>query len=261
MLINGKLAQLGKKAAVYDHRTLKLAKYTVALPEPASEVSWITKLAAAEPLPMYLNDKLGDCVAAAAGHMIQQWNFYAGHPSQPEDSDILKAYEDVGGYDPGNPDTDNGMDMLSFLKYWATTGVGGHKIGAFLAVDWTDARQVRQAIGLFGNLYLGVGLPVSAQGQAAWTVGDGGIYKQAGEPGSWGGHCIPLMASSPLSHTCVTWGATLKMSHNFLVDYGDEAFVVLSQDWIETDGVAPSGFDLAQLRSDLAAVKSMPRAV
>lgn len=256
MLIDGKLARLGKSAARSDSRTLKLSNYIrkAALPPAPAEVSWITRLTAAEALPMYLNDKLGDCVAAAAGHMIQQWNFYAGHPAQPTDADILTSYEAVGGYDPGNPNTDNGMDMLSYLNYWRTTGLGGHKILAFMSVDWTNQEEVRSAIQIFGNVYIGVQLPTSAQGQTAWTVTQGGIYSAAGQPGSWGGHCIPIDAGSPETYTVTTWGTTLKMSHNFFEDYCDEAFAVLSQDWIGVTGDSPEGLDLAQLQADLATV-------
>jgi hypothetical protein len=252
MLINGKLAKLGKKVPRLDSRTLRLAKYIKKLSPPPVEVSWITKLAAAEALPMYLNDELGDCVAAAAGHMEQQWNFYAAHPYQPTDQEILTSYEIVGGYAPGNPSTDNGMDMLSYLNWWRSSGLGGHKIGAFLAVNWLDLNEVRIAIQLFGSVYQGVQLPVTAQGETAWTVSQGGIYSSNGQPGSWGGHCIPLVASSAITHTCVTWGSTLKMSHNFLEDYGDEAYAVLSQDWINSTGSAPNGFDYAQLQTDLS---------
>ena len=160
----------------------------------------------------------------------------------------------MGGYQPGNPSTDNGADMLSFLKYWRTTGLGGDKIAAFVAVDFTNTEEIRQAIQLFGSVYLGVALPISAQGETAWTVPDGGVYRTNGEPGGWGGHCIPLVASSPETHTCITWGTTLKMSHNFLLDYADEAFAVLSQDWINAVGLSPDGFNFDQLSADLAEV-------
>jgi hypothetical protein len=257
MYLNGKLLKLGKSPAHVDrlNRTLKLRDYLPSpLPPPPAEVSWITKLAATEPLPMYLNDSLGDCVVAAAGHMEQQWNFYAGHPYQPVDEDILYAYEKVGGYDPGNPNSDNGTNMLAFLNYWRQTGLAGHKIMAFLAVDWTNDVEVRLAIQLFGNLYTGVQLPNSAQGQSAWTVPNGGTASADGQPGSWGGHCIPIVAASPLTRTCITWGTTLKMSHNFLHDYGDEAYVVLSPDWINAAGLSASGFNLTQLQVDLAEI-------
>jgi hypothetical protein len=268
MFVNGTLAKLGKKPVVLDRRQdstiLQFGKYRLRplgkpipnLPtSPPAEVSWITKLAEAQALPMYLNDQLGCCVEAAAGHMIQQWSFYAGKPVLPADADILKAYEDVGGYVPGDPNTDNGTDMLQFLNYWQSTGVGGHKILAYMAVDWTNADEVQDAIDIFGNLYTGVALPVSCQGANDWTVPDGGIYGSAGQPGGWGGHCIPFVASSPITKTCLTWGSVLKASHNFFADYVDEAFVVLSQDWIEANGLSPSLLDLAQLEADLGQFK------
>ena len=255
MLINGRLPKLGKKPVRHDSRTLKLKDYLPkALPAPPIEVSWITRLKAAMSIPLYFNDILGDCVEAAAGHMIQQWNFYAGHPYQPTDGDVLNSYEVVGGYVPGNPVTDQGTDMLSFLNYWRTTGVAGHKITAFLAVDWTNDVEVRQAIYLFGNAMFGISLPVTAQGELGWTVSAGGIYTPNGASGSWGGHCIPLVASSPLTTTCETWGTTLKMSHNFRGDYGEECWCVLDQDWISATGLSPSQFNFAQLQADLAEI-------
>lgn len=265
MFVNGQLVKLGKRPVTLDRRKdtriLQFGKYRLTgdlgkpepqLPtNPPSEVSWITKLAAAQALPMYLNDQLGCCVEAAAGHMIQQWSFYAGKPSQPTDNDILAAYEAVGGYVPGDPSTDNGTDMLQFLQYWQSTGVGGHKIITYMSVDWTNAAEVQDAVSIFGNLYTGIGLPVSAQGANDWIVADGGIYSASGQPASWGGHCIPFVASSPITKTCMTWGTTLKASHNFFVDYTDEAFVVLSSEWIEANGLSPSLLNLVQLEADL----------
>ncbi len=249
------LFKLGKKAARFDDRNLKLSKYIKALPTPPGpEQSWCVRV---QNWPMYLNDQLADCVIAGAAHMIEQWLFYA-QPNQkpgvapPTDAEILKAYEDVGGYVPNDPSTDNGCVMLDALKYWRKTGIGNHRIGAFVQVDPKNLLEVALAIWLFGNLYTGLSLPVSVQGQDAWIVPDGGIQSEAGAPGSWGGHCVPIMAMSPKTLTCITWGARLKMSHNFFLDYCEEAYAVLSQDWIEKAGQAPSGFDYVTLMSDLA---------
>jgi hypothetical protein len=47
------------------------------------------------------------------------------------------------------------------------------------------------------------------------------------------------------------------MSWQFFDAYMDEAFAVLSGDWISTKvGTSPSGFDMAALQKDLAAVTS-----
>jgi hypothetical protein len=171
----------------------------------------------------------------------------------PTDSQVLKAYEDVGGYVPGDPSTDNGCFILDALNYWRKTGLGGHKIMAYVSVDPTNLDEVRDAIWLFGNLFIGVELPLSAQSQSAWTVADGGPFGD-GSPGSWGGHAIPCVAYSDKSLTCVTWGQTLKMSYNFFRDYCDEAYAVLGPEWIGSGQISPGGFNLDQLQADLASL-------
>ncbi len=157
---------------------------------------------------------------------------------------------------PGDSSTDNGVVMLDALNYWRKTGLGGHKIKAFMAVDWNNLTEVFQAIQLFGNVFLGVALPLSVQTADSWTVSDGGIYAPAGVVGGWGGHACPLMAASPQTMTCITWGERLKMSHNFLSDYAEECWVCLSTDWFSAAGNAPSQLNLAQLEADLALLES-----
>ena len=49
--------------------------------------------------------------------------------------------------------------------------------------------------------------------------------------------------------------AHMKMTWNFWNIYCDEAYAVLSPDWIGQAKLAPSGFDLAALEADLAAVR------
>lgn len=244
--------KLGKLEPKHDPRTLKLARYLLSpLPAPPAEVSWVTKVPG---WGMMLNDQIGDCTCAAAGHMVQQWSFFANPPGTiPTDQQILAAYERVSGYNPADPSTDNGAVMLDVLKYWRNVGVGGHRIVAFVQVDHTNDVEVRQAIQIFGNIYVGLALPVSAQEQGAWTVGKGGPAAGGDNaPGSWGGHAVPVMAASPHSLTCITWGERLKMSHNFFTDYCDEAYAAVSQDWIAArGGKSPSGLNLRQLLADL----------
>jgi hypothetical protein len=249
------LVKLGKKAKRIDRRTFKLSKYLKPhLPLPPAETSYVVKVPY---WPMDLNDQLGDCVVAAMAHMIQQWTFFSrglGGMVVPTEAQVLAAYEAIGGYVVGDPSTDNGCDMLTALNYWRNTGLAGHKIAGFVEVDPSNLLEVRQSIWMFGNLFTGLSLPVFVQGASDWTVPDGGIYGNAGQPGSWGGHCVPAMAESPETLSCVTWGERLKMSHNFFGDYCDEAYAVLSTDWVNSDQAAQSGFNLAQLRADIAAL-------
>lgn len=246
---------LGKLPARHDKRTLKLARYlTDDLAPPPLSVDWGAKLANLGPM---LNDQLGDCTCAALGHIIEVWTSMNGNQVTLHDSAILKAYQEACGYDPGDPATDRGGIMLDVLNYFRTVGVGGHRARAFVYVDPTNREHVKQAIHLFGGLYVGLGLPTTADKQERWHVVLGGT-EQGGnnndaDPGSWGGHAINVCGYGPRGLQCVTWGEKKDMSWDFFQGYTDEAYAILSADWADADG-APSGFDMARLSDDLQKV-------
>jgi hypothetical protein len=247
------IMKLGRNPRRYDPRNLRMARYTTAeLPPPPDSVDWTQDVS---DIGMLLNDVEGDCTCAGAGHMIQEWTAYAGNECVPTDDQIQAVYEAVGGYVPGDPTTDNGCNMQDVLNYWRNTGIAGHKIAAYVSVDYTNLTEVKQAIALFGNVYLGVNLPVSVQGAASWELPE--PDDPNGVPGSWGGHCITSPKYDADKITVWTWGKALDMSWDFLLKYGEEAWAVLSNDWTESSGLAPSQFDLATLQSDLTLVQSM----
>ncbi len=239
------LPKLGKLVKLVDHRTLKLANYGLAsLAAPPATCNLTGKISR---LGMMLNDTLGDCTCAAAGHMVQAWTAEAGNQVIVANSAVLKAYEAAGGYRPNNPSTDNGAECLTVLKYWRAAGVGGHKIGAFAEIDPTKADEIRKAVFYFGGVYTGFQLPISAQGQNSWQVATG----PDAEPGSWGGHCVPIVAYDAEGVWVITWGMLLKASWAFIEKYCDEAYAVLSQDILLKTGASPEGLKIAQLQTDL----------
>jgi len=239
--------RLGKLAPRIDPRTLKLAHYLMPFPSPPTSINWGTKV---PNWPMYGNDTLGDCVCAAAGHLEQLWTADASTEVTLPLSDIITMYEQVGGYVPDQPNTDNGCDMLTALKWWKTTGLAGHKIEAFVSVVYDKYNMVKSTIQLLGGVYIGLALPVCVQDATSWEVP--ASFDGDGAPGSWGGHCVPAVAYDAEALTVVTWGSTLRMSWRFLAAYADEAYAVLSPDWIEKTGLSPNAFNLTQLQADLA---------
>jgi hypothetical protein len=249
-LSSGQKIKLGKGPARHDSRTLQLAKYIPAgaVPAPPAKEDFATKV---KTWPMMLNDNLGDCTCACAGHMIEQWTTYSGTAVTPNDASILQAYEAVGGYNPANPDSDQGAVILDVLNYWRKTGVAAHQILAFASLEPKNHSEIKDSVMLFGNVYIGVALPLSAQTQSVWAVPPGGATGQ-GAPGSWGGHAIPIVAYDSRGLTVITWGATKRMSWGFLDTYCDEAYAVLSQDWISNvTHLTPAKFDLTTLQADL----------
>src|SRR5580692_5453945 len=215
--------KLGKHVPKSDKRTLLFGKYlTAALQPPPPAVDYSKPVTV---WPMMGNDAYGDCTCAAAG-----------------------------------------PNMLDVLKYWRKTGIGGDKITAFAQLEPKNGIQARDAVNLFGNCYIGVALPNFAVApgtdflQTPWVVPPQGPVGNAA-PNPQNGHCIPAVGYDARNLYVVTWGALKSMSWQFYDAYMDEAFAVLSGDWINTKvGTSPSGFNMAALQKDLAAVIAAPAA-
>jgi hypothetical protein len=247
--------RLGKAPVKTDIRTLQLEYYLDAdkLPIVPGVIDW----GATQPKSWgaMLNDEIGDCVLAAQGHLVQLWthNRPDGKMVTIPDSAVLQAYHDVGGYVPGQPSTDQGANMLDALKYWRKTGIGGHKIAAFVQVNPRHEAMVRAALWLFGGLYAGYSLPESASTQDLWDVSPEGILTGEYAPGSWGGHAVCHLSQDRSESRCITWGYVQPMTERFVRTYCDELYAVLSEDWF-TAGKSVAGFDLSALTADLGIV-------
>lgn len=250
-MTNHAAMRLGKRPPVHDSRSLLLANYIddSAL-KPHPRIDWGNRVTS---LGMMKNDELGDCTCAGAGHMIQTWTANNGNQVIIPDSAIVKAYQDVGGYVPGDPSTDNGAVELDLLNYWRKTGIGGHKIFAFVSQEPGNRQHIELSVDLLGGCYLGIALPISAQRQRVWSVPPGGLHGD-GAPGSWGGHAVPIVAYGPTGPICITWGQFKTMTWSFFKAYVDEGYGVLSSDWATGAKVAPSGFRFDQLQKDLALI-------
>jgi hypothetical protein len=247
--------KLGKLPPRLDPRTLRFGNYLARdLPPPPASADYATPV---HNWPMMGNDRVGDCTCAAAGHMIEEWTANTGKARVPSDSTILAVYDHFSG---GNPD--RGAAMLDVLKFWRVTGIGGDRIQAFAQLEPGNSSEARDAVYIFGNCYLGLALPDFAVAPGTnllstpWRVPPQGPVGNAA-PNPANGHCVPVVAYDSRNAWVVTWGALKPMTWQFYETYMDEAYAVLSHDWINVElGRSPSGFDLAGLERDLAAVTS-----
>lgn len=228
VLQDGRTVKLGKLEPKDDPRTLRLARYLerAALPGPPESLS-LTPLVAR--WGMLGNDRLGDCTAAAAAHMLMLWTAASGHELAPSEEQVVHLYSAVSGYDATTGQHDDGAFELDVLNYWRHHGLDRQRIFAFAAVDPKDLGQLRQAMALFDGVYVGIGLPRSAQQQigSIWDVVSG----PDGAFGSWGGHAVPLLDYDPDTFTCITWGAEQRMTAAFVEQYVDEAYAIVPTYW------------------------------
>lgn len=227
------------------------------LPAPRASADW---LSAVPSWPMYLNSEIGDCTCAAVGHMIEASTQYAaGVATLITDQDVLTAYERVGGYVPGNQSTDNGAYIQDVLAYWQGTGVGGDHIVAYAAVNVADWDEIRTAIDLFGAVDIGFNFPATAMDQfnagQPWSVVAGSQIE--------GGHSVNVGAYDEASQTltCVTWGQRQVMTEAFWTQYVDEAWVVVTKDWVSANGTDPQGLSLYLLGQDFQDLTGQPNPI
>lgn len=246
--------KLGKKPATHDPRDLQLAHYldAAALPK-RPKVFGHEQFVGADAWGMLGNDNYGDCVFAGAAHETMLWTAEVGQPAQFTDKAVLSDYSALTGFDPRDPDTDQGTDMREAANYRRSRGIidaGGkrHKIGAYVALEPGNWQHLLDALYLFGAVGIGIEFPQSAMDQfnagKPWTV----VKRSPIE----GGHYVPLVARRGDTRL-VTWGQTQRMSQAFYLQYCDEAYAYLSPDML-TGGKSPEGFDLAALTADLKAV-------
>lgn len=246
--------KLGWKPGPEDPRTLKLARYAVDLPTPPDTVDYMSRITR---WPVLGNDRFGDCVFVTTGHMMKAWTTYAGGPVfTPTTTQILAAYSAVTGFNPRTGAGDNGTVSLDALNFWRKRGIAGRKIAAFVRLDHRNLTEVKTALHLFSGVFLAAQLPISASTQfdqrKPWTV-----VRAGGAKGSWGGHAFRLGAYNADWFGGSTWGRVQWFSPEWWIKYGAEAWAVLSTDQLDGGGLSDEGFNLDQLREDLANIPKL----
>ena len=237
--------KLGKLAPQFPEALKDLTAYTPQpLPQPPVSVDWANNVGT---WPMDGNDQYGDCTMAAAAHLIQSWNAQTGEstPAAPQDQAVIAMYLKLTG------GKDTGLVESQVLKQWMSSGLWENKIIGYAPVNVHSLDSLKQAIAYFGGVYVGIQVPSNAQTQfqagQPWTL-DPGWQQQSIE----GGHAIPLLGYDDQWLYAITWGAVQKMAWDWWSTYGDEAWVLLSEEYQKAGKV--NGVDIAALKADLTRV-------
>lgn len=211
--------------------------------------------------PMYSNDVYGCCTCAAVGHIVNQLTFYgSGEEVEPTEADVLGMYSRVTGFDPKRPSTDQGAYCQDVLGDWRKNGLSGHKIVAYASVDVHNLVEVKQAIALFGTVYVGLNVP-----QSAMDAFDAGrVWDVVKRSPSLGGHCVPMGVYDSAARLLggVTWGREFQMTEAFWKANVDEVWVVLDEDGLTRAGAYFAGAaSLYDLGVQFAALTGEPNPI
>jgi hypothetical protein len=189
---------------------------------------------------MDANDTLGDCTIAAVAHAITAYCGLVGTRKVMAAQAVTKLYMHLTG------GIDSGLAELDVLNHWRKHAVDAEKILAFAALDIRNHDHVKQAIHLFGGVYLGFQVQRHCledfQARKPWTPA----------PLTHEGHAVYAVGYDKHGLTVLTWGNTQKATWGWWDECVDEAYAILPPQAKKAD-FAP-GFDFAQLQADLQAV-------
>jgi hypothetical protein len=240
--------RFGKHPPKQDYRTLRFKNYlTAELAPPPASYNVLSKVYKnlKHPNPKMLfpidgNDTLGDCTIAALAHAITTYRGLIDQEQIMPQQDVVKLYMQLTG------GLDSGLNELDVLNYWQSNAVDGDQILAFTKIDEKNHTHVQQAIQLFGGVYLGFQVQQNCiqefDARKPWTPG----------PLTQDGHAVFAVAYNPAGVTVLTWGNTQKATWAWWDECVDEAYALLPPEANDVN-FAP-GFNIAQLKADLAAV-------
>ena len=234
------------------------AEYTLAVPQVVDYSTAVTGWG------MMLNDRLGSCTAAAAGHACQLWTAYGqGQTWTPTDDEVQAFYSASTGYDPADPATDRGGVMQDVLAHWRRDGLAGHKLEAFFQVDPGNEAEVRTALYLFGSVNVGMAFPRFAMDQfdagQPWHVST--IAPRNGQID--GGHCVLLVKMTQGGNlVVVTWGRLQEITpafwRRYVVGMRGETWAMAEQDWVRNDAAPANALHIGALNAEFVRLTGEP---
>lgn len=219
------------------------------------------------PWGMYKNDVLGCCVVSGKQHCLRLW-LAEGTGSDTvtfSDDTTVKNYELLGHYNPNDPSSDQGCDMLYAAEVWMRHGIwsdGGklHKIGIALELEsgpgYLNMAQFWYANFLFDGVGLGIGVtPTMQQDFADEVAWDAASYNPADVVG---GHFIPAVAREStnlhgqkvLDAEAITWAGTQLITPDGLQAITNTVLVYASQEKLH-NGKDMEGLSWSDMRADI----------
>lgn len=205
---------------------------------------------------MLANDTLGDCTIAAIYHLEMLWKKMTNKIFNPTNQEAITTYSEITGYNPSNPNSDQGAIISDVLSYWKIKGIfnevqdGQDKINAYVEIkNVLSTTNIKIGTYLFNGVDIGFEVPqyILDSGSKIWDIQKKGNHSIAG------GHSVTIIDYDSKYFYVVSWGQIYKMTFDFYQKYCDEAWVAISNDYFNgTKSV--EGYDLQTLLQDMSAI-------
>lgn len=248
--INTSGLRFGKLPQKKDYRTFLFQNYLKDdIPTPLPKFEALDRvyknLNKSDPtylFPMDDNDQIGDCTVVGMAHGDTVWGGLVTKESIYPVDLIRRIYFHLTG------GSDTGLNMLDVLEYFRNNFVANEKIYAYVSVNPHNKTHIKQAINLFGGLFVGF----QVQEKCLEEFGN----RIPWQPGTLinAGHAIFVTGYDQSLVNTLSWGNTQKGTWAWWDECVEEAYAILPPE-ATNPNFAP-GFDFAKLRKDLTHVSS-----
>lgn len=215
-----------------------------------------------KPLGMYMNDQLGDCVVAGSQHETRLW-VAEGTGSDTvvfDDTCTVKNYNLLGNYVDGDPDTDQGCDMVRAAQLRIRDGIidangNTHKLGIALQLQPGNWEQLQYAAYYFDGV--GVGILVTPAMQTAFQNGQPWDVSQFNPNDVEGGHYVPCVGRKDGNALMVTWGEGQELTRELYTapQFNTTTICYATQEKLK-NGVDLEGLPWSRMRAAMQGVRA-----
>lgn len=224
--------KLGKLPAKVSPKTYKMDTMLTNVSEIIpKDYNWAVDLK----WPMWKNDILGCCTQVSVASAIRVFTVNTKKPMFLSDEDVVKNYSDESGYNPNDPSTDKGAVELDVLTRWTKQGyvgpAGTNILYAFGSISPKNLTNIKKSIYFFGGCYIGIDVPNYAMTNAQENTGVWELEYYDND--IIGGHAVFLHGYDDNYFYFNTWGENWKMSMSFFETYCEEAYGLISKDFLD----------------------------
>lgn len=242
--------KLGRKSPVFPSAIKSLATYfKTAFPAPPSTYPVIKfgySMLGNGPDPHVTVEGpnfegVGNCTICAMIHLRRANEL----ETDTAKNDLPTANQAVTEYFVETGGQDTGLVVSDVLKKWYSPGTFNNQNKGYASFPVNDVNMLKIVITNFGGAYLGVNLPAPAETQTEngqpWA-----LTNTPQDQNILGGHAIPAIAYDLQYVYVVTWGLIQAVTWEWLANYLEEAWAVITTE--------DARVDLVALQADLANV-------
>ncbi len=252
--VQGRQWVLGRRAPKSKLRNFRSGQSLFASPVPTPPAVIPIPSSCADGLSQsFMNTQLGCCVIAHHGHFLANITSRIGKPFIYTDQQIVSDYSAVGGYVPGQPDTDRGCNIGTDLAYLESRGFAdGSKLLGSVNIDPDSPLALAQSVWLSNGVCFGMSMPDAWINPAPQESGF--VWDVAGDPDDSNGHCFTGFAyPTDQGIAIATWGMVGTITWAAIAKYGaasanGEVHSYVNPQMVDpTTGLAPNGLSLSEI--------------